>query len=163
MKNIVYNQVEITISGVDEKRKPAFAFFNRVVNLKNVEILVEKMKSKGYRIGEKIQVLKAEEAVQEGIPLFDINHAPIPPEKFMEYYVVADGQHRTIAVSLFNKFLKEREEEAICVPAIEVELKDGETITEYINEINFTKKEWSKEDYLNGAANLFKDNKLLEK
>lgn len=163
MENTKYNDVEILVSVTNEKRKPAFAFFNRVVNLNNVDILVEKMKSKGFRVGEQIQVLKAEEAVQEGIPLFDINHNKIEPEFFKDYFVIADGQHRTKAVSILNDYLKKRGEEEIRVPAIEIELKNGETITEYINEINFTKKEWSKEDFLNGAANLLKDNDLLKR
>ena len=44
--------------------------------------------------------------------------------------------------SLYNEWAAENGEEAINVPAIEVELQGNETIAEYINEINITKKEW---------------------
>ena len=54
-------------------------------------------------------------------------------------------------------------EEAINVPAIEVELQGNETIAEYINEINITKKEWTTPDYVRGAANINPDNEFLQR
>ena len=74
-----------------------------------------------------------------------------------------DGQHRTIAASLYNEWAAENGEEAINVPAIEVELQGNETIAEYINEINITKKEWTTPDYVRGAANINPDNEFLQR
>lgn len=51
----------------------------------------------------------------------------------------------------------------VSIPAIVVELKEGETISEYINEINITKRQWRVDDYVRGAAHTFTDNKLLKR
>lgn len=48
-------------------------------------------------------------------------------------------------------------------PAIEVELQGNETIAEYINEINITKKEWTTPDYVRGAANINPDSEFLQR
>ena len=162
-QNREFDEVEIIIVGTEEKRKPALSVFNRAVNYTNVELLSGKMIEKGYRKGEEIQVFKAEAVIKEGMPLLDINNNLIPLEKFSEYFAIVDGQHRTFAVSLYNDYREKHDLEKICVPAIESELKNGESITELINELNFTKKEWSKEDYLNGAANLLFDHPLLNR
>lgn len=155
---------EPTIVFGDEKRKPAFASFNRTVNIKNVQIILEKIKVKGYRKGEPIQVIKAEDALRMGIiSLFDLNKLGIPLNKINDYYLILDGQHRTIAVALYNMWAKENGEDEILIPAIEVDLINGETITEYCNEINITKREWSREDYVNGAASVHNDDPLLKR
>jgi hypothetical protein len=155
---------EPTIVFGDEKRKPAFASFNRTVNIKNVQIILEKIKVKGYRKGEPIQVIKAEDALRMGIiSLFDLNKLGIPLNKINDYYLILDGQHRTIAVALYNMWAKENGEDEILIPAIEVDLINGETITEYCNEINITKKEWSREDYVKGAASVHIDDPLLKR
>ena len=77
--------------------------------------------------------------------------------------LVLDGQHRVIAAALYNEWAAENGEEAINVPAIEVELQENETIAEYINEINITKKEWTTPDYVRGAANINPDNEFLQR
>lgn len=74
-----------------------------------------------------------------------------------------DGQHRTIAATLYNEWAIENDKEVINVPAIEVELQEGETIAEYINEINITKKEWTTPDYVQGAANINPNDEFLQR
>lgn len=155
---------EVNIIVNDEKRKAAFASFNREVNFKNVAIIQEKIQEKGYRIGEPIQVIKAENAIERGISsLQNINGETIPHEEIENYYLVVDGHHRTFAVSQYNDWANENNMESINLPAIEVILIKGETVTEYCNEINCTKKEWSKEDYVNGAASVRPDDELLQR
>jgi hypothetical protein len=157
--NKKFNDVLINVNG--ETRKAAFASFNRELNLKNVELLTERMKLKGYRKGEEIKVIKAENAINEGVcDLQDINGNAIL-SNFEGYFFVGDGQHRTYAVSEYNAWALENGKDKIEVPAIEAELKD-ETITEYINEINITKKEWVKEDYVRSAAQIDPEIKLLQ-
>lgn len=157
-----FNEVNITSSS--ETRKAAFAAFNRDVNFKNVALIQEKIQEKGYRVGEPIQVLKAEDAIKRGISyLFDINGKEIPEDEIQNYYLVVDGHHRTFAVIQFNEWATKQGKDIINIPAIEVELIKSESVTEYCNEINFTKKEWSKEDYLNGAASVFPNEKLLQR
>ena len=105
------------------------------------------------------------------IPVFaKDNEATLSHVAFIEavqdaakYFLVLDGQHRTIAASLYNEWAAENGEEAINVPAIEVELQGNETIAEYINEINITKKEWTTPDYVRGAANINPDNEFLQR
>jgi len=155
---------EVNIVANKEKRKAAFASFNRDVNLKNVAVIQEKIQEKGYRVGEPIQVLKAENAMERGvITLQNINGETIQPEEIKNYYLVVDGHHRTFAVSQYNDWASEHSKELIEIPAIEVKLVNSETVTEYCNEINCTKKEWSKEDYVKGAASVHPNEGLLQR
>lgn len=159
-----FNEVTINVSGSNETRKPAFAFFNRDVNLKHVNLIFEKMKVKGYRESAPIQVIKAEKAKQFGIiKLFDMNENLIPENEFNQYNLVVEGQHRTYAVSKYNDWLKLGNEPQIEIPAVEVQFKNGESLVEYLNEINITLKEWTKEDFLKGAANINPEIQLLQR
>lgn len=149
--------LEVKVVANNEVRNVAFAKgINRAINLGNVEKILAMMKVKGYR--------KAEDVITTGdIRLVDINGQDINPEDAAKYFLVLDGQHRTIAASLYNEWAAENGEEAINVPAIEVELQGNETIAEYINEINITKKEWTTPDYVRGAANINPDNEFLQR
>ncbi|WP_278716907.1 hypothetical protein [Bacteroides caecimuris] len=157
--------LEVKIVANNEVRNVAFAKgINRAINLGNVEKILAMMKVKGYRKAEMVQVVKAEDVITTGdIRLVDINGQDINPEDAAKYFLVLDGQHRTIAASLYNEWAAENGEEAINVPAIEVELQGNETIAEYINEINITKKEWTTPDYVRGAANINPDNEFLQR
>lgn len=159
---IKMNTKETVLINVDgEKRMPAFATFNRDLNLKHVNILCERIKTKGYRKGEEIKVFKCEDAIKEGITSFrDICGNEIT-EGFTNYYLVGDGQHRTYAVSEFNNWATENNDETIDVPGIIAELKE-EAITEYINDINVTRKDWDARNYLESAAELHPKEELLQ-
>lgn len=161
--NKFYLQIKAIANGI--VRKVAFAKgINRAINLGNVEKILAMMKVKGYRRAEQIQVIKAEDAIKAGdISLVDINERDIKPEDAAQYFLVLDGQHRAMAATLYNKWAEENEKEMIDVPAIEVELHGNETIAEYINEINITKKEWSTPDYVRGAANINPNNDFLKR
>ena len=157
--------LEVKVVANNEVRNVAFAKgINRAINLGNVEKILAMMKVKGYRKAEQIQVIKAEDVIKTGdISLVDINGQDIKPEDAAKYFLVLDGQHRVIAASLYNEWAAENGEEAINVPAIEVELQGNETIAEYINEINITKKEWTTPDYVRGAANINPDSEFLQR
>ena len=151
--------LEVKVVANNEVRNVAFAKgINRAINLGNVEKILAMMKVKGYRKAEMVQVVKAEDVITTGdIRLVDINGQDINPEDAAKYFLVLDGQHRTIAASLYNEWAAENGEEAINVPAIEVELQGNETIAEYI------KKEWTTPDYVRGAANINPDNEFLQR
>ena len=152
--------LEVKVVANNEVRNVAFAKgINRAINLGNVEKILAMMKVKGYRKAEMVQVV----ITTGDIRLVDINGQDINPEDAAKYFLVLDGQHRTIAASLYNEWAAENGEEAINVPAIEVELQGNETIAEYINEINITKKEWTTPDYVRGAANINPDNEFLQR
>ena len=152
----------VNITTGEEERKPAFAVgINRSVNMDNVKKIVAMIERKGYRSAEVIQVIEAEKATAKGdITLVDINGNPIGNDTIMDYYLVVDGQHRTLAVALYNEAHSGNQ---IQVPAVIVELQGGESLSEYINEINITKKQWEISDYIIGAANVHPDDKLLQK
>lgn len=154
--------LDVKIVANNEVRNVAFAQgINRTINLGNVEKILAIMKVKGYRKAEMVQVIKAEEAIKTGdITLIDINGLEIAPTEAANYFLVVDGQHRTVAASLYNEWAGANKQNEIVVPAIIVELQD-ETIAEYINDINITKKEWGTPDYVRGAANINPENEFL--
>jgi hypothetical protein len=159
-----FSEVFINVVGSDDSRKAGFAFFNREVNLGHVESIQEKMRTKGYRASETIYVIKAESAPKSGITkLCGMNGETVTEEEFHNYYLVIEGQHRTYAASMYNDWLVAQSLEPIKIPAIEVDFQKDETLIEYLNEINVTKREWSKEDYLRGSANICQDVKLLQR
>ena len=159
----IYLQINIVAN--NEVRNIAFAKgINRSINLGIVEKILAMMKVKGYRKAEQIQVIKAEDVIKTGdISLVDINGHDIKPEDAAKYFLVLDGQHRVIAAALYNEWAAENGKETIDVPAIEVELQGNETIAEYINEINITKKEWTTPDKVRGAANINPDSEFLQR
>ena len=144
----IYLQINIVAN--NEVRNIAFAKgINRSINLGNVEKILAMMKVKGYRKAEQIQVIKAEDVIKTGdISLVDINGQDIKPEDAAKYFLVLDGQHRVIAAALYNEWAAEN---------------GKETIAEYINEINITKKEWTTPDYVRGAANINPDSEFLQR
>lgn len=158
---------EVTIVADGNERKSAFAKgINRIVNLKNAETICGNIKKKGYRKAEKIQVIETEKATKNrDITLVDINGELINETNASEYYLVVDGQHRVYAVAEFNQWVEENgdsDHSTITVPAEIVELVKGETVAEYINDINITKQEWCVADYVQGAANVHKNNEFLQ-
>lgn len=164
-KKTKFSEVAIVADG--NERKAAFAKgINRIVNLKNAETICGNIKKKGYRKAEKIQVIEAEKAIKNrDITLVDINGEVIDETNISEYYLVVDGQHRVYAVAEYNQWIEKNGENDLCtitVPAEVIELVNDETVAEYINEINITKQEWSVADYVQGAANVHKDNKFLQ-
>jgi hypothetical protein len=158
-----YSEVEISVGG-ETPRRAAFAFFNRDINFKNVETIFKIMQSKGYRKGEPIQVIKAEIAVEQGISeIRDINKNIIPKEQYQAFYLPLDGQHRTMAASLYNDWLLVQAMTPIKIPAIEIDLINDETIAEYISEKNCTVNNWGIEDFVKGAACVHSDQPLLKR
>lgn len=162
-----YIEIEIIVNG--EERKAAFTKeINRDITLNNVMNIVDVMKVRGYIKAEMIQVIKAEEAIRnEDIKLIDINEQEIKKEDAKNYYLIIDGQNRAKAASLYNKWASSEEntekKEIIQVPATIIELQKDEKISEYINDINITKKPWEIPDYLRSAANTNPENKFLKR
>ncbi len=159
MKNIAKEikvNAETTVKVGGAERKVAFAEgINRAVNFVNAHSIYEDMQKHGYRKAELVQVMPAEEAIANGdITLVDLNGQAIPNGNASEYYLVADGQHRIMAVAMWNAELAEQGKELISVPAVAIELAEGETFAHYVTAINVTKNQWKVEDYVRGAANV---------
>lgn len=163
MKKIYFDVALFIVVNGDEKREAAFARgINRSANLDNVKKIFANMKIKGYRKAELVQIIKAEE-VPEDIILVDRNGNEIDRKDAHKYFLVLDGQHRTLAASMYNDWLLENGNETIEVPAIYAELQAGETISEYINDLSITKLQWDITDYVQGAANVNPENQLLQR
>ena len=156
---------EVTVQvGEEVPRKAAFAEgVNRGIDFKKVIEISENIKAKGFRKAEVVQVIPAEEMGKE-VLITDINGTEVDSDDRKNYYLVLDGQHRVYAASLHNEWLFNETDAPgpIIVPGIIAELVGGESVVEYINEINITKKEWVITDYLRGAANVHPDNNLLQ-
>lgn len=166
MKNSIktYLDVKVEIGRTGEKRTPAFSKLNRAVNLKHVNLILDAIKAKGFRPSAPVQIIPAQDAVKYGITeLYDINEKLITPDSYESYFFVLEGQHRCFAVSLYNEYLISKGKSPIDIPAIEIKLNDDEALAEYLSEINMTQKEWTKEDFLRGAANLNSDDQLLQR
>lgn len=160
MKEKNFFEVEVTVG--NETRKAAFAKgINREVNLGNVKAILAEMRVKGYRKAEMVQVIRAEEVIENGMVLVDINGNEISKEDAIGYYLIIDGQHRTYAAAFLNEELQEKGEPTFKVPGILVELKEGETVAEYISSINITKNPWKTDDYIRGAANVVQNELLV--
>lgn len=155
-----FANVEIIAVSNNEVRSAAFAKgINRDVNLANAKKICADIKAHGYRQAELVQVIPAEQAIKNGdITLVDINKNLISAESAKDYFLILDGQHRVIATSQHNE---ENDNEPIQVPATLVDLKQEETISEYITAINITKTEWKPVDYVRGAANVRQTDLLL--
>ena len=112
--------LEVKVVANNEVRNVAFAKgINRAINLGNVEKILAMMKVKGYRKAEMVQVVKAEDVITTGdIRLVDINGQDINPEDAAKYFLVLDGQHRTIAASLYNEWAAENGEEGMDYPRL---------------------------------------------
>lgn len=163
MEKETLNEVEICLNG--ECRLAAFVRgVNRGVINKHVTALAELMLEKGYRKAELVQVMKAEEllAREPELELVDIYGVPVKEEDASFYCVVADGRQRVMAAQAANARLASEGEELITVPAVEVELAEGETLARYVYEINSTKEAWKSAEYAQAAANV-EGNPILER
>lgn len=109
--------LDVKVVANNEVRNVAFAQgINRTINLNNVEKILAIMKVKGYRKAEMVQVIKAEEAIKTGdIVLVDINGKEIAPSEAANYFLVVDGQHRTVAASLYNEWARDNKQNEIVV------------------------------------------------
>lgn len=159
----ITTEVEVNLNG--ECRMAAFARgVNRGVNNCQVTKLAERMLSKGYRRGEVVQVMRAEDALtrEAELQLVDQWGESVKAEDAALYYFVMDGQHRVLAAAEANAQLHAEGKEPITVPAVEVELCEGESISQYVYEINATKEAWSTADYALSAQNA-QQSPLLER
>lgn len=108
-------------------------------------------------------MLKAEDVISNGdLTLFDINGREIEKQEIDKYYLVVDGQHRTYAVALYNDWAINQGNNIIDIPATIIELKENETVADYINEINISKKQWTTPDYVRGAFNVKPEDEFLK-
>lgn len=140
-----------------ELRKPAFSDFNRDIDEVSVNTLLGKLLLVDYRDDEPIKIIAAEDAKRV---IFDINKNPILEQDWKEYFLILDGQHRTHAVSSYNKLNPEK---TIQIPGIIPTFKNGESIEQYICDINVAKKPWVLTNFLKSAASINTDNEILKK
>lgn len=152
-------------SNRDEKRKFCFSpELNREVDMKySTENLTLRLKD-GWREEEPAKIYAAEnvcENMEKNIQLLDINGVEIPPEKYAEYWLVVDGQHR---LNTWADMMSScpPEEAKFEIPSVHITLKPGEKLVQYLVEIN-DRKNWETKQYLQVAAHLNPDNPILSR
>lgn len=150
-------QVEIECCG--EIRLAAFLKgVNRDVNEAHAIELQKQIEKKGFRRAEAIKVFKPEEVLNSGHDvLVDIYGNEIPRSEYHKYFLVVDGTHRARAVQLYNITAP-----SFIIPAILAELSGGETVADYLNDINTTIRPWNVRDYLGSAENVHPEIEALE-
>lgn len=159
MKNEI---LEPQISVGEESKKPAFAVINRDIVLPFAIEVRKSIEKWGYFEGEELLVIAADDEKCKNIKLVDINGNKIPEEQRHEYLVIVEGQHRTVAVGLFNYNNIENPEKQITLPAVMMKLRENETFSERVDTINRNKLAWNTPDYVRSAANLKPENNLLQ-
>ena len=90
--------------------------------------------------------------------LVNIYGNEIPVTDYCKYFLIIDGAHRTRAVQLHN-----RTATPIIIPALLAELSNGETVADYLNDLNTTIRVWNTEDYMKSAANVNPGIEALER
>lgn len=157
-----YEILEPQISEGTESRKPAFAVINRDIVVPFVIEVSKSIEKWGYFEGEEVLVIAADDEKCQSIKLVDINRGEIPDDKRQEYFVIVEGQHRTVAVGMFNFQNKDNPEKQIAVPAVTMKLRENETFSERVDTINRNKFPWGTPDFVRSAANLKPDIDLLQ-
>ena len=163
MEKIVKNEVlEPQIRIGDVNRKPAFAVINRDILLPFAFEVRKSIEKWRYLEGEEVLVIAANDEKCKNIKLVDIHENEILDDQRHEYFIIADGQHRTVAVGALNFQNKDNLEKQIPVPAVLMKLRENETFSERIDTINRNRLIWATPDYIRSAANLNPENDLLQ-
>ena len=98
-------------------------------------------------------MIPAASLVEQGYTVKDIEGKPIPQEEVEDYFVVLDGQHRSIAFARINATGETR-----VIP--NVRIKEKENVGEYLVDINRVGN-WNTKDKITVAALVNKEDELL--
>lgn len=149
---------------VGEKRKICFApELNRGVNREHSKSL-EKELSGGWVSELPAKIFAAEDVrgnIGKDIQLLDINGFEIPPENFPMYYLVLDGQHRSLCWADMMS-TRESSEAILEIPSVYITLSPGETLVQYLVKIN-KRRNWELSQYVKTAKNLNPGNEVLSR
>lgn len=142
-----------TYQKTEVSKKLAFVENNRPIDSKKVSTFISIISDGKYEKAYPVIVIPAASLVEQGYTVKDIEGKPIPQEEVKDYFVVLDGQHRSIAFARINATGKTR-----VIP--NVRIKEKENIGEYLVDINRIGN-WNTKDKITVAALVNKEDELL--
>ena len=134
-------------------KKLAFVENNRPVDPKKVSTFISTISDGKYEKAYPVIVIPATSLVEQGYTVKDIEGNVITKEEAEDYFVILDGQHRSIAFARINAT-----GETCVIP--NVRIKEKENIGEYLVEINRVGN-WDTKDKITVAALVNKEDELL--
>ena len=134
-------------------KKLAFVENNRPIDSKKVGTFISIISDGKYEKAYPVIVIPAASLVEQGYTVKDIEGKPIPQEEAEDYFVVLDGQHRSIAFARINATGETR-----VIP--NVRIKEKENVGEYLVDINRVGN-WNTKDKITVAALVNKEDELL--
>ena len=142
-----------TYQKTEVSKKLAFVENNRPIDSKKVGTFISIISDGKYEKAYPVIVIPAASLVEQGYTVKDIEGKPIPQEEAEDYFVVLDGQHRSIAFARINATGETR-----VIP--NVRIKEKENIGEYLVDINRVGN-WNTKDKITVAALVNKEDELL--
>ena len=142
-----------TYQKTEVSKKLAFVENNRPVDPKKVSTFISTISDGKYEKAYPVIVIPATSLVEQGYTVKDIEGNVISKEKAEDYFVILDGQHRSIAFARINAT-----GETCVIP--NVRIKEKENIGEYLVEINRVGN-WDTKDKITVAALVNKEDELL--
>ncbi len=88
--------------GNDVSKRIALVKYNRTIESKKVDTFINIIASNQYEEAYPIIVAEAQNLIEEGYTITDINEEVINSEMANEYFVILDGQHRSTAFAKLN-------------------------------------------------------------
>ena len=142
-----------TYQKTEVSKKLAFVENNRPVDPKKVSTFISTISDGKYEKAYPVIVIPATSLVEQGYTVKDIEGNVITKEEAEDYFVILDGQHRSIAFARINAT-----GETCVIPNVRV--KEKENIGEYLVEINRVGN-WDTKDKITVAALVNKEDELL--
>lgn len=123
----------------DVHKKVALVRNNRPIDMKKVLAFISLIENGQYEDAYPIIVAEAKQLVEAGYKVSNLHNEEVTAEESEDYYVVLDGQHRTLA---FAKLIAN--EKDYYLPNIYV--KDIDNVGAYLVSINETGTNWTSKD-----------------
>ena len=144
---------EDTLQVTEQGYKVAFVKNNRPIAHKKVDGFIAIIAKGKYEKAFPIIVAPAQEVIENGYRVIDVEDNEVNVEDASNYIVILDGQHRTLA------FLESSITNPQVVP--NTHMREGNNIGQYLVDINDVGTSWNQQDRFAVAA-LVSDNELAQ-
>ncbi len=144
---------EETLQVTEQGYKVAFVKNNRPIDHKKVDGFIAIIAKGKYEKAFPIIVAPAQEVIENGYRVIDVEDNEVNVEDASNYIVILDGQHRTLA------FLESSITNPQVVP--NTHMREGNNIGQYLVDINDVGTSWNQQDRFAVAA-LVSDNELAQ-
>ena len=141
-----------TYQKTEVSKKLAFVENNRPIASKKVGTFISIISDGKYEKAYPVIVIPAASLVEQGYTVKDIEGNVITKEEAEDYFVILDGQHRSIAFARINATGETR-----VIP--NVRIKEKENVGEYLVDINRVGN-WNTKDKITVAALVNKEDEL---